>query len=96
MEIILAQRLDNVNKNLALRLEFMIEILGMDKVLTTTEAAERLGVTPGRVRQMVADGQLPVQRIGRDNLIKESDLALVADRKRGRPPKQPSKKSNHK
>jgi len=56
-------------------------------MLTTTQAAEKLGVTPGRVRQMVADKVLPVIRIGRDNLIRASDLKLVEDRKPGRPPK---------
>jgi excisionase family DNA binding protein len=59
----------------------------MDKLLTTREAADKLGITHGRVRQMVADGHLPAQRMGRDNFIKESDLPLVAERKRGRPPK---------
>lgn len=53
--------------------------------LTTKEVAEKLGVTVGRVRQMIADGQLPSQKIGRDNFIKESDLELVKDRQVGRP-----------
>jgi excisionase family DNA binding protein len=53
--------------------------------LTTKEVAEKLGVTVGRVRQMIADGQLPSQKIGRDNFIKESDLELVKERKVGRP-----------
>jgi excisionase family DNA binding protein len=53
--------------------------------LTTKEVAEKLGVTVGRVRQMIADGQLPSQKIGRDNFIKESDLALVENRQVGRP-----------
>jgi excisionase family DNA binding protein len=60
----------------------------MEKELTTKEAAERLGVTHGRVRQMVADGDLPAEKKGRDNFIKESDLKLVATRKRGRPKKK--------
>lgn len=53
--------------------------------LTTKEVAEKLGVTVGRVRQMIADGQLPAEKIGRDNFIKETDLKLVKDRKVGRP-----------
>ncbi|MDQ3633439.1 MAG: helix-turn-helix domain-containing protein [Acidobacteriota bacterium] len=53
--------------------------------LTTKEVAEKLCVTVGRVRQMIADGQLPAEKIGRDNFIKESDLELVKDRKVGRP-----------
>jgi excisionase family DNA binding protein len=53
--------------------------------LTTKEVAEKLGVTVGRVRQMIADGHLPSQKIGRDNFIKESDLSLVENRQVGRP-----------
>ncbi len=55
--------------------------------ITTAEAAERLGVTPGRVRQMILNGQLPAEKMGRDLLIIEDNLKLVADRKVGRPPK---------
>ena len=59
----------------------------MNGLLTTLEAADKLGVTPGRVRQMIVDGQLPATKMGRDNFIKESDLKLVENRKVGRPPK---------
>lgn len=64
----------------------------MDELLTTRQAAERLGVTAGRVRQMVADGALPATRMGRDNFIKASDLKLVEGRKPGRPRKAQSVK----
>ena len=53
--------------------------------MTTKEVAEKLGVSVGRVRQMIADGQLPSQKIGRDNFVKENDLALVVNRRVGRP-----------
>ncbi|NNE98001.1 MAG: helix-turn-helix domain-containing protein [Pyrinomonadaceae bacterium] len=53
--------------------------------LTTNEVGKKLGVTVGRIRQMIADGQLPATKIGRDNFIRESDLALVKNRKVGRP-----------
>lgn len=59
----------------------------MDELLTTQQAAEKLGVTAGRVRQMVADGALPATRMGRDNFIKLSDLKLVEGRRPGRPRK---------
>jgi excisionase family DNA binding protein len=59
----------------------------MNGLLTTLEVADKLGVTPGRVRQMIVDGQLPATKMGRDNFIKESDLRLVENRKVGRPPK---------
>lgn len=57
------------------------------EVLTTSEAAERLGVSPIRVRVLIRQGRLPAQKKGRDYLIKEADLALVAERKVGRPKK---------
>jgi excisionase family DNA binding protein len=53
--------------------------------LTTPQAAERLGVTTARVRQLILAGRLPSRQFGRDHLVKESDLALVADRRPGRP-----------
>lgn len=62
----------------------------MNGFLTTQQVAEKLGVTAGRVRQMIVDGQLPAIKMGRDNFIKESDLRLVKARKVGRPPKSVS------
>jgi excisionase family DNA binding protein len=62
----------------------------MQGLLTTQEAAEKLGVTAGRVRQMIVDGQLPATKLGRDNFIRETDLKLVEDRKVGRPTKETS------
>ncbi len=56
-----------------------------NELLTTKQVAEMLNVTVGRVQQMVADGQLPATKVGRDNFIKETDLKLVKDRKVGRP-----------
>jgi excisionase family DNA binding protein len=58
-----------------------------DDMLTTKVVAERLGVTQARVRALIQSGRLPSQQFGRDHLIKESDLKLVADRKPGRPRK---------
>ena len=57
----------------------------LEGYLSTKEAAEKLEVTVGRIRQMIADEQLPATKIGRDNFIKETDLELVKDRKVGRP-----------
>ena len=65
----------------------------MNGLLTTQQAAERLGITPGRVRQMIINGQLPATKVGRDNFIREADLKLVADRKVGRPSKLAKKAS---
>jgi excisionase family DNA binding protein len=58
----------------------------MSQTLTTKAAADRLGVTPARVRQMILSGQLPAEKFGRDLVIKEDDLGLVQNRPMGRPP----------
>ena len=56
--------------------------------LTTKQVAERLGVSLGRVRQLVAEGRLPATKIGQTNLFKEADLKNVEVRTRtGRPKK---------
>jgi excisionase family DNA binding protein len=57
------------------------------ELLSTNEVAEKLGVTSIRVRAMIRKGNLPAQKIGRDYVVKESDLELVKDRKPGRPAK---------
>lgn len=56
-------------------------------MLTTSEVAERLNVSMRRVRALIESGRLPSKQFGRDHLIKESDLKLVAFRKPGRPRK---------
>ena len=57
------------------------------KLITTTEAAKRLGVTRGRVHQLLTDGRLPAEKVGVQWLIRPADLAKVKDRKPGRPKK---------
>lgn len=59
----------------------------MSKLLTTKEVAEKLGVTDSQVRYLILRGKLPAQKLGHINVIKESDLELVRERKVGRPPK---------
>jgi len=58
------------------------------KLLTTAEAAARLHVTVSRVHALIRQKRLPASKPGRDYLIKESDLKLVANRKPGRPSKR--------
>lgn len=59
--------------------------------LTTKEVAEKLNVSEGRIRQLIAEKRLPAIKIGNSNLIKETDLKLVEERKRtGRKPKAKS------
>lgn len=61
----------------------------MNGWLTTKQAAQRLGVSHGRVRQMIADGELPSEKMGQSRLIREEDLKLVENRPgRGRPRKK--------
>jgi excisionase family DNA binding protein len=60
-------------------------------LLTTSEAAERLGVTVGRVHQLIQEGRLPAEKKGRDYFIDSNNLKLVKNRKPGRP-KKTSKK----
>lgn len=57
-------------------------------LLTTPEVAQRLGLSIRRVQALIKAGRLPSQQFGRDHVIKESDLALVSDRKAGRPKKE--------
>lgn len=52
---------------------------------TTTTASVFLGVTPGRVRAMIAAGRLRATRAGRDWLIELEALEAVRNRKAGRP-----------
>ena len=56
-------------------------------LISTSEAAERLGVHITRVQVLIREGRLPAQKIGRTYVIDEDNLKLVADRKAGRPPK---------
>ena len=59
-------------------------------LITTAEAAVRLGVHQTRVQVLIREGRLPAQMIGGTYIIKEEDLALVADRKPGRPKAKPN------
>lgn len=67
----------------------------LEGFITTKEAAKILNVSEGRIRQLVAEGRLPAVKVGQTNLVKESDLELVKERKRtGRPVKEKSKKES--
>lgn len=67
--------------------------MSKEAMLTTPQVAEKLGVTVRRVQALIKAGRLPSQQFGRDHLIKESDLGLVADRKPGRPRKDATQQS---
>lgn len=60
-------------------------------VLTTKEAAEKLGVSVRRVIALIEAKRLPASRFGNAYSIKESDIELVRERKAGRPKKPEAK-----
>jgi excisionase family DNA binding protein len=62
-------------------------------MLTTKQAATRLGITPRRVGALIAAGRLPATKLGRDWLIAEESLAMVAERKPGNHSGRPRVKS---
>ena len=53
--------------------------------LTTDQVAERLGITPRRVRALITAGRLKAKKIGRDYLIDSRDLAKFTPLPPGRP-----------
>ena len=62
------------------------------KMLSTKEASEKLGVSIRRVQQMITEGTLPANKVGRDFIILEKDLENVTVYgKPGRPPKEVNK-----
>ena len=63
-------------------------------LLTTKQAAEKLGISMPRIHQLISEGRLPAEKIGRDYLIQEGDLKMVEERKTGRPPKPKEEKSS--
>ena len=56
-------------------------------LISTAEAATRLGVSARRVVALIRQGRLPSQRVGRAHLILPKDLDKILDRPPGRPSK---------
>jgi len=63
----------------------------MARRMTAQEAADELGVSSARIRQMVLKGQLPAERFGKSLVILDTDLERLRDRKPGRPAKKKKK-----
>ncbi len=59
--------------------------------LSTTQAAERLNVSRRRVIALIEQGKLPAEKFSNVYMINEKDLALVENRKAGRPKKEATK-----
>ena len=55
------------------------------KIIGTTEAARRLGVSANRVRALIDSKRLRATRVGREWLIDPKDLDAVKKRTPGRP-----------
>lgn len=65
-------------------------------LITTKSAAEILGITPVRVRQLIQQGQLPSLKHGRDHLLHKEDVDRFNRQGRrpgGRPPKETGRKT---
>ena len=57
------------------------------EMISAKDASLELGVSLRRVQQLVSSGRLPATQIGGSWVIQKPDLALVSDRKAGRPKK---------
>jgi excisionase family DNA binding protein len=58
---------------------------------TTRELADELGVTVGRVRQMIVDGLINTEKMGRDHLIPAGEIEKARQRKTTRGPEPTAK-----
>ena len=56
-------------------------------MLSASESAQLLGISPTRVRKLISDGQLPASKVGRNWLLREEDVMqrLSSHPKAGRP-----------
>ncbi|MCA1622567.1 MAG: helix-turn-helix domain-containing protein [Acidobacteria bacterium] len=65
-------------------------------LLSTSEAAKILRVTPIRVRQLIREGKIRAKQVGRDYVIEESSLDSVKTYgKAGRPVKEIENKNGN-
>ena len=58
----------------------------MDDLISTNEAADRLGISRQRVLQLIRAGRLPAAKFANFYMIRSDDLSKVEDRPVGRPP----------
>lgn len=59
--------------------------MGVEGYLTVNETATQLGVSAGRVRQLVADGTLASIKVGNLRLIQKTDVEAFELPAMGRP-----------
>lgn len=63
----------------------------MNDYLTTEDAAKYLNVSPSRVRQLILEGRIKSNKIGRDHFIDRNEMIHFVKhgkKKRGRPTKK--------
>ena len=60
-------------------------MIEMKDLISSKEAAEKLGVSLRRVQALITSGRLPAQKIGNSYVVREKDLEIVKDRTPGRP-----------
>ena len=58
------------------------------ELLTVKDVAKEIGVTVWRVHQLIKENRLPAEKLGSQYVVKREDLALIKDRKVGRPKKE--------
>ncbi len=64
-------------------------------LFTTKYTAKFLGITPGRVRQLIKIEKLKAVKIGRDWMVNDKDLEVFKLPKRGRPFKHQHEKCSN-
>ena len=79
---------EQLDKNIRKALRILPSRMRKEAPITVNIAAEELGVTPERVRQLINDERLKAVKWGSYYLIWMSDLDAVRDRPKGRPPKK--------
>lgn len=66
------------------------------ELLTTSEAADKLGVTIRAVQKMIEAGRLEARKVGRDYLIDPGALDNITRQAAGRPPTKKAAKKGKK
>ena len=67
--------------------------MSLKNPISTAEAAQILGISASRVRQLIIDGRLEATKVGRDQLLEKElveNFALIPRERTGRPKKNMS------
>ena len=63
----------------------------MGKIFTTETAADYLGISSSRIRQLIMEGKLQSEKYGRDHIIRESALKEYLKLGKKKPGRKPNK-----